>query len=83
MALHYKKEEDMRMRYIVCGLVVAALINGCGSAQRKVNKSEAEVNKERVSLIEDYKKCIKKAGDDETKAAACERYREAAAALGQ
>jgi hypothetical protein len=48
-----------------------------------VNKSEAEVNKERVSLIEDYQKCIKKAGDDEAKAAACEHYRKSAEALAK
>ncbi len=73
----------MRMGHVVCAIVIAALITSCGSAQRKVNKSEAELNRERVSLIEDYKKCIKKAGDDETKAAACERYREAADSLSK
>ena len=46
-------------------------------------KRAAEINKERLSLIEDYKKCIKKAGEDETKAAACERYREAADSLSK
>jgi hypothetical protein len=73
----------MKMGHLVCAIVVAALVTGCGSAQRKVNKSEAELNKERLSLIEDYKKCIKKAGEDETKAAACERYREAADSLSK
>ncbi len=73
----------MRTSHVICGLLVAALVFGCGSAQRKVNKSEAELNKERLSLIEDYKKCIKKAGEDETKAAACERYREAADSLSK
>ncbi len=73
----------MRLSYVMCGMVVAALVVGCGSSQRKVNKSEAESNNERVSLIEDYKKCIKKAGDDEAKAAACERYRAAADSLSK
>ena len=73
----------MRMGHVVCAIVIAALVTGCGSAQRKVNKSEAEINKERLSLIEDYKKCIKKAGEDEAKAAACERYREAADSLSK
>ena len=60
---------------------IVALVSGCGSAQRKVNKSEAAVNKERLSLIEDYNKCIKKAGKDEAKAEACDHYRKAAEAL--
>lgn len=54
---------------------------GCGSAQRKVNKSEAAINKKSLSLIEDYEKCLKKAGDDLVKAEPCERYRKAAEAL--
>ncbi len=73
----------MRLCSAICCLLAATLITGCGSGQRKVNKSEAEVNKERVSLIEDYQKCIKKAGDDEAKAAACEHYRKSAEALAK
>jgi hypothetical protein len=71
----------MRVKQIVCVLAMVALIAGCGSAQRKVNKSEAAVNKERLSLIEDYNKCTKKAGKDEAKAEACDHYRKAAEAL--
>lgn len=73
----------MRLSSVMCCLLAATLIAGCGSGQRKVNKSEAEMNKERVSLIEDYQKCIKKAGDDEEKAAACEHYRKSAEALAK
>jgi len=57
------------------------LIVGCGGAERKANKSEAAVNKKSLSLIEDYQKCIKKAGEDKVKAEACETYRKAAEAL--
>ena len=67
----------MKLKQCICILAITVLIAGCGSAQRKVNKSEAEVNKERLSLIEDYKKCIKKAGKDYVKAEACETHRKA------
>ena len=71
----------MRVKQCICVFAITVLIAGCGSAQRKVNKSEAEVNKERLSLVEDYKKCIKKAGKDAEKVEACETYRKAAEAL--
>jgi hypothetical protein len=71
----------MGVKQWVCVLAIMALVAGCGSAQRKVNKSQAAVNKERLSLIEDYNKCIKKAGKDEAKAEACDTYRKAAEAL--
>ena len=71
----------MRVKQCICVLAIAALVAGCGGAERKANKSQVKVNKERLSLIEDYKKCIKKAGKDETKAEACDTYRKAAEAL--
>ena len=69
------------MKECICVLAVVILVAGCGSAQRKVNKSEAEVNKERLSLVEDYQKCIKKAGDDAEASEACDSYLNAAEAL--
>jgi len=71
----------MKVKQCVCVLAITVLVVGCGSAQRKVNKSEAAVNKKSLSLIEDYEKCIKKAGDDPEKAEPCESYRKAAEAL--
>jgi hypothetical protein len=71
----------MKVKQCICVLAIAVLITGCGNAQRKVNKSEAAVNKERLSLIEDYNKCIKKAGKDEVKVKACEPTLKAAEAL--
>lgn len=71
----------MGVKQCVCVFAIMALVAGCGSAERKVNKSTAAVNKERLSLIEDYNKCIKKAGKDKDKAEACDHYRKAAEAL--
>jgi len=73
----------MNIKVWICVLAIAVLAAGCGSGQRKVNKSEAAINQERLSLIEDYKKCIKKAGKDEEKVEACESYRKAAESLNQ
>jgi hypothetical protein len=39
------------------------------------------VNEERLSLIDEYQKCVKKAGNDETKAGACDTLRKSAEAL--
>jgi hypothetical protein len=71
----------MNVKHCICVLAIAVLITGCGNSQRKVNKSEAAVNKERLSLIEDYNKCIKKADEDEVKVKACEPSLKAAEAL--
>lgn len=71
----------MRMRDCMAALAVTVLIAGCGSAERKVNKAEAEVNKERLSLVEDYTKCIDKAGSDKAKVESCDSYLKAAEAL--
>lgn len=73
----------MKFKACICILVIAVLATGCGSGQRKVNKSEAAINQERLSLIEDYKKCIKKADNDEAKAEACESHRKAAESLNK
>lgn len=71
----------MKVKQCVCVLAITLLIAGCGSAERKANKSVAKVNNERLSLIKDYEKCIKKAGEDEVKSEACDTYLKSADAL--
>jgi outer membrane biogenesis lipoprotein LolB len=71
----------MKVKQCLCVLAITLLIAGCGSAERKANKSVAKVNNERLSLIKDYEKCIKKAGEDEVKSEACDTYLKAADAL--
>jgi len=71
----------MKAIQCVCVLAVALLIAGCGNAERRANKSTADVNNERMSLIKDYEKCIKKAGKDEVKSEACDTYLKSAEAL--
>ncbi|MDG2271818.1 MAG: hypothetical protein P8L39_05925 [Halioglobus sp.] len=71
----------MSFKHCICILSIACVAAGCGSAERKANKSQARVNEERLSLIDEYQKCVKKAGNDETKAGACDTLRKSAEAL--
>ena len=67
---------------------VAVIVLACGGAERRANKSKAKsadyqskIAQERLKLVEDYKKCIKKAGEDKNKVEACDSYLKAAEAL--
>ena len=71
----------MKIGQYLCVFAIAMLVVGCGSAERKANKSQAKVNEEQLDLIDKYQKCVDKAGDNEEKAAACETYRKSAEAL--
>ena len=71
----------MEVKRCVCVFAITLMIAGCGNAERKANKSIANVNDERLSLIKDYEKCIKKAGEDEAKSEACDTHLKAADAL--
>lgn len=71
----------MNLKQCVCIIAIGLLVAGCGSAERKANKSQAKVNEERLDLIDQYQKCMDKAGDNEEEAAACETYRKSAEAL--
>ena len=62
---------------------VVALVLGCGSsgAQKRAYKSQSKVHQERLNLVDEYKKCLNKAGDDKLKIEACDSYLKAAEAL--
>jgi hypothetical protein len=53
----------------------------CSTPQEKAYKAQEKVHKERLKLVEEYKKCLKKAGDDKEKIEACDQYLRAAEAL--
>jgi uncharacterized membrane protein len=70
---------------IVC---VAVIVIACGHSERKAHKAQAKssdsqskIAKERLNLVEDYKKCIKNAGEDKNKIEACDSYLKAAESL--
>jgi len=71
----------MKLMRIILALVVVGMMSACGSAERKANKSQAEINKEKIKLSEQYQKCMKKAEGDKEKEAGCEKYLKAAEAL--
>ena len=65
-----------------------ALLAGCSSPQDKAAQvqqgsyeAQERVAKERLSLINKYQQCVKDAGDNQQKAAACDSYLKAADAL--
>ena len=71
----------MKLMRIFLVVIVAGMLSACGSAERKANKSQAEINKEKIKLSEQYQKCMKKAEGDKEKEAGCEKYLKAAEAL--
>lgn len=78
----------MKMIHFFLLFFVAISLLACGSSERQSNRAQAdasdtqaEVNNERLKLIEEYKKCIADAGDDSAKAETCESFLKAADAL--
>jgi hypothetical protein len=61
--------------------VVSELTFGCASHQDKAYKAQEGVHKERLKLVSEYQKCLKKAGDDKNAIEACDSYLKAAEAL--
>ena len=50
-------------------------------AQKKSHEAQEKVAEERLALVEEYKKCVRKAGSDEEKVEACDSYLKAAESL--
>ena len=64
------------------------VLAACGHQERKAakaqegsSKAQEQVAKERLELTDKYQKCVKDAGGDQQKAAACDSYLKAAEAL--
>jgi len=71
----------MKLLKILLVVIVAGTIMACQSAQDRAAKSQGEVNRERLELVDKYQECIKKAEKDKEKEAECEQYLKAAEAL--
>ena len=71
----------MKLVKIFLVVFAAGMILACSSAEKKADKSQAEINEQRIELTEKYQKCMEKAGDDKAKQAQCEQYLKAAEAL--
>lgn len=71
----------MKSMYIFVLALVLGLSLGCASSQDKAYKAQEKVHKERLKLVDEYKKCIQKAGTDQAAIEACDSYLKAAEAL--
>jgi hypothetical protein len=60
---------------------VVGIMLGCSSPQSKAYKAQEKVHKERLKLVDEYKKCLDEAGEDKEKTEACDQYLKAAEAL--
>jgi len=61
--------------------VVLIWFAGCSSPQDRAYEAQEKVHEERLELIDDYKACLKEAGDDKLKTESCDQYLKAAEAL--
>jgi hypothetical protein len=71
----------MKLFYIFVIVVIAGLTFGCASPQDRAYKAQEGVHKERLKLVSEYQKCLKKAGNDKVAIEACDSYLKAAEAL--
>ena len=71
------------MRLISMFLVgfVLVITIACSSSEKRAYRAQEAVQKERLKLVDEYKKCLDKAGDDKEKIETCDRYLKAAEAL--
>lgn len=69
-----------RMRIIALPLTLTWLV-GCSTPEERAYEAQEDVHRERLELVEEYKACLKDAGDDQQKAESCDQYLKAAEAL--
>ena len=69
-----------RFRIIVLPVIAMGLF-ACSSPKERAYEAQEDVHKERLELVDEYKACVKDAGDDQAKAQACEQHLKAAEAL--
>lgn len=69
-------------------VLVTGSLAACGGASRSASRAQAKsykatesVSKERLRLVDEYRVCVKKAGNDSIKVEACDSYLKAADAL--
>jgi len=65
--------------FLLVFLVV--LMGACQAPERRAYRAETRVQEERLKLVDEYKKCLNQAGEDNEKVEACDSYLKAAEAL--
>jgi hypothetical protein len=68
------------IRIFLMGMVLVISL-ACSSPEKRAYRAQEEVHKERLRLVDEYKKCLNKAGDDKEKIEACDSYLKAAESL--
>jgi len=71
----------MKSIYIAVVTLVLGIALGCASPQDRAYEAQEKVHKERLKLVEEYKKCVENAGSDKPKLETCDQYLKAAEAL--
>jgi hypothetical protein len=71
----------MKSIYIFLLALIVGMTLACSSPQDKAYKAQEKVHKERLKLVDQYKNCLKEAGEDKQKIEACDQYLKAAEAL--
>lgn len=66
---------------VVTVLLASWSCSGASGAQKRSYKAQSKVHQERLNLVDEYKKCLEKAGEDHQKIEACDSYLKAAEAL--
>ena len=81
---HHLSADSRELMKLGMGLIgtIAALVVGLlvASAESSYD-AQREVAQERITLVNKYQQCVKEAGDNQQKAAACDSYLKAAEAL--
>lgn len=70
----------MKVVYVFVFLLIGGIV-ACASSQDRAYEAQEKVSKERLRLVDEYQKCIERAGQDKQKAEACGQYLKAAEAL--
>jgi hypothetical protein len=71
----------MKSIYMFVLAFVVGLTLACSTPQDRAYKAQEKVHKERLKLVDEYKKCLETAGTDNQNIEACDRYLKAAEAL--
>ena len=71
----------MKSIFVIAIALALGMLIACSSSQDKAYNAQRKVSEERLKLVDEYKKCVKKAGEDQDKIEACDKYLRAAEAL--
>lgn len=71
----------MRLFYVTALPFFVMLLSSCSSPQDRVYEAQEQVHEERLKLVDEYRECLKEAGEDKLKVETCDQYLKAAEAL--